>query len=415
MAPVLALEGRSCFAQRSAGLWLVGLLPGPRCCQAGPGPCLGSIRGTPRWTPLPPLCPALPQLTGTPVAPRVSICSCRQKRVLDSSRIRPLQLEPSRVSGPQAPWQGLKGPRSGPRARGTPWRTGPRPGQNCQLHPRGACSAGGGWGGARLGPRAAGLREVPAKRPQRLHLRGPQGLGGPHRCKRGASCLLWSPPGRAAPPLLPSWGVAPRWRQHWPRNHQCLLVHPERRLRWPGVWLQAEESEAFERGGPRGPPAACPLWDRAARCRVPRRHCRMLPILLPLFSEGHGPVLEGSLAHDPSRAGLQGGARVSSTTQTSASSSAGGGHRRKPLDAGALPPAPLESALQALTAACSPGGGCGGGLPGRVGITAQGGLQHWQPLGTAQPGMESCQPHPTPYQSSLVLLKDQVSPGWDRR
>lgn len=124
-------------------------------------------------------------------------------------------------------------------------------------------------------------------------------------------------------------------------------------------------------------------------------------------------MLEGSLAHDPSRAGLQGGARVSSTTQTSASSSAGGGHRQKPLDAGALPLAPLESALRALTAACSPGGGCGGGPPGRVGITAQGGLQHWQPLGTAQPGMESCQLHPTPYQSSLVLSKDQVSPGWD--
>ena len=99
-APVLAWEGRSRFAQRSAALRLVGLLPGPGGCQAGPGPCLGSTRGTPRWAPLPPLCLALPQLTGAPVAPRVSICPRRQKRVLDSSRTRPLQLEPSRVSGP---------------------------------------------------------------------------------------------------------------------------------------------------------------------------------------------------------------------------------------------------------------------------------------------------------------------------
>ena len=103
-------RGRSRFAQRSAALRLVGLLPGPGGCQAGPGPCLSSTRGTPRWAPLPPLCLALPRLTGAPVAPHVSICPRRQKRVLDSSRTRPLQLEPSRVSGPQAPWQGLKAP-----------------------------------------------------------------------------------------------------------------------------------------------------------------------------------------------------------------------------------------------------------------------------------------------------------------
>lgn len=59
-------------------------------------------------------------------------------------------------------------------------------------------------------------------------------------------------------------------------------------------------------------------------------------------------MLEGSLNRGPPRAGLQGCTRVSLTPQTSASSSPSG-HHQMSLDAGALPPAPLESAPQPLS------------------------------------------------------------------
>lgn len=59
-------------------------------------------------------------------------------------------------------------------------------------------------------------------------------------------------------------------------------------------------------------------------------------------------MLEGSLKHGPPGAGLRGRAGVSLTPQTSASSSPSG-HHQMPLDAGALPPAPLESAPRPLS------------------------------------------------------------------
>lgn len=84
-------------------------------------------------------------------------------------------------------------------------------------------------------------------------------------------------------------------------------------------------------------------------------------------------MLEGSLNRGPPRAGLRGRAGVSLTPQTSASSSHGR-HHQMPLDASALPPAPLEPAPRPLSR-LSPWWAVRGGLPGRVGITAQGGLQ----------------------------------------
>ena len=207
----------------------------------------------------------------------------------------------------------------------------------------------------------------------------PERPPGPWRAARVQAGDLLSPlerpprPGRTTAPQL--GGGAPGRQQRWSRNLQCRLVHPERRLRWP--------------------PAPCPLWDKAARRGVPGCHCSMLPGLLPLFSEvtacaGGQPrpwSSQGCAARglrgvlDPPDFWLQ-------------------QSQRAPPDAPgcrALPPAPPESTPRPLTAACSPGGGCGGGPPGRVGIAAQGGLQCWQPLGTAQPGMESCQLHPAPH------------------